>query len=101
MQPLTPQREALPLDRLGRRFLRVINPYEHTFDLVEAAVERFYAVQGYYPSMIVLSVGRYIVFGRPFKFFHPKRIGAVPIPYRCERSFVYDVIVRGEPDALR
>jgi hypothetical protein len=92
---------GLPMDKLGRHYLRVVNPYEHTFDLIEAVVERFYLVQGFYPSVIVLSVGRFITFGRPFKSFYPKRLNSLPIPYTCERSFTYDVIVRGEPHALR
>lgn len=87
--------ETLPMDNQGRRFVRVINPYEHTFDLTEALVDRFYGLQGYEPSEIVLSVPRYFTFGRAAKFFYSKRVGAIPIRFKCEGSFQYDVIVRG------
>ena len=59
-----PEPQTPPRDSQGRPFIQVNNPYEHTYDLVDALVDRFLAYTGVYPAVILLSALRYLTVGQ-------------------------------------
>jgi len=85
----------LPLDQQGRPYLKIVNPYENTLTLVEAAVQRFYELQGCYPVEIILSPFHFLTYGMAFEYFYTRGRQPVRIPFICENNCSYDVLVRG------
>lgn len=90
-------RLTLPLDELGRPFLKMVNSDARTLDLIEEAVEQFHRLTWAYPTVILLSGLRFLeVYSN--KHYFP--LNGPPIPYdyeqNCELDTQYDVLVRGE-----
>lgn len=88
----------LPKDEQGRPYYTIINPFEDTVDLVEAAVKHYRACTGSYPTAICLSALRYIarffLNGNALRCYYPKDVHAHPIHYIHEGAANYDVLVR-------
>src|SRR5579871_4206122 len=90
---------GLPVDALGRPCLKVVNPFESTVALVEAAIVRFREAQGCYPSVILLSAFRYLTYGMMQEYYYCYPAGnhrIIRIPYSYDGSVDYDVLCRGE-----
>lgn len=106
----------LPLDNDGKQYLvshikypcRLVNAvaphllWNDTLYHIERLCEQYYALSGRYPLEIVLPAHRYDA--RPYcskhgtrrlEHFYPRKIHARPIPFRCDESATYEVLVRG------
>ena len=49
--------------RKNCEILKIINPYESSFDLIEAGIRRFYEKYGDYPTQLFLNAFRYLTYG--------------------------------------
>lgn len=90
-----PARETgpcLPVDAYGRPYLKVVDFFAYTYDLVVEAVRCFHQLSKGYPTVILLSASRYRSMTDSYFLARP----GVRIPYDCENSNDYDVLLRRE-----
>lgn len=88
---------CLPIDSEGRPYLKIVNPFQETIYLVEAAVHRYIELHKLYPAVILLSALRYLNQMQTVEHYYPRDLGQKPIPYSYEPSNVqYDILLRGE-----
>jgi hypothetical protein len=87
----------LALDAHGRPYVASVGHPGETLDLIKESVARFYSVQQFYPSVILLSPFRFLLLGGRATHY---KINGVYIPIQLdETTYVesrFDVMVRGE-----